>query len=80
MVNVQEVNKYMEYIIFMCFSFGLLSSLTGGMNCCFIRAGARQSDQPLVIIFSFGLVSTPAQTICMITYEDFVLPSFFSFL
>ncbi|CAH1420382.1 unnamed protein product [Lactuca virosa] len=31
-------------------------------------------------IFSFGLVSTPTAAICMITFEDFVLPSFYSFL
>ncbi|CAH1451767.1 unnamed protein product [Lactuca virosa] len=72
--QVDEVHYFYVFLI------GLLSSLTGGMSYCFIRAGAKQSDQPVVTIFSFGLVSTPAATICMITFEDFVLPSFYSFL
>ncbi|CAH1434530.1 unnamed protein product [Lactuca virosa] len=65
---------------FYVFLIGLLSSLTGGMSYCFIRAGAKQSDQPVVTIFLFGLVSTPAAAICMITFEDFVLPSFYTLL
>ncbi|KVH93079.1 hypothetical protein Ccrd_004871 [Cynara cardunculus var. scolymus] len=48
---------------------GLVSSLAGGVSYCLVRAGAKASDQPV-----------PAAAICMITTEDFVLPSFYSFI
>ncbi|GJU36514.1 hypothetical protein Tco_1184868 [Tanacetum coccineum] len=59
---------------------GLVSSLAGGVSCCFVRAGAKASDQPVGTIFSFGILSSAAAAICMITTEDFVLPSFYSFI
>ncbi|KAI3769628.1 hypothetical protein L6452_00737 [Arctium lappa] len=59
---------------------GLLSSLAGGLSYCLIRAGAKSSEQPVGTIFSFGLLSSPAAAICMITFESFVLPSFYSLL
>ncbi|KVI10681.1 Drug/metabolite transporter [Cynara cardunculus var. scolymus] len=59
---------------------GLLSSLAGGLSYCLIRAGAKKSEQPVGTIFSFGLLSSPAAAICMITFERFVLPSFYSLL
>ncbi|KAJ9537620.1 hypothetical protein OSB04_030353 [Centaurea solstitialis] len=59
---------------------GLVSSLAGGVSYCLIRAGAKASEQPVGTIFSFGLLASPAAAICMITTEDFVLPSLYSFI
>lgn len=59
---------------------GSLSSLTGGISYCLIRAAAKASDQPLGTIFAFGLLSSPVAAICMITTEEFVLPTFYSFI
>lgn len=59
---------------------GLVSSLAGGVSYCLVRAGAKASDQPVGTIFSFGLFASPAAAICMITTEDFVLPSFYSLI
>ncbi|XP_076886753.1 uncharacterized protein LOC143536700 [Bidens hawaiensis] len=59
---------------------GLVSSLAGGVSYCFLRAAAKASDQPVGTIFSFGLLSTAAVAICMITTQEFVLPSFYSFV
>lgn len=59
---------------------GLLSSITGGVSYCLIRAGAKASDQPVVTVFSFGVLATPAAGICTLAFEDFVLPDFYSFL
>lgn len=59
---------------------GLVSSLAGGVSYCFVRAGAKASDQPVGTIFSFGILSSAAAAICMITTEDLVLPSFYSFI
>ncbi|XP_076906410.1 uncharacterized protein LOC143562516 [Bidens hawaiensis] len=59
---------------------GLVSSLAGGVSYCFLRAAAKASDQPVGTIFSFGLLSTAAVAICMITTQEFVLPSFYTFV
>nr|XP_043624114.1 LOW QUALITY PROTEIN: uncharacterized protein LOC122595748 [Erigeron canadensis] len=59
---------------------GLVSSLAGGVSYCLVRAGAKASDQPVGTILSFGLLATPATAVCMIITEDFVLPSFYSFI
>ncbi|KAI3803568.1 hypothetical protein L1987_31724 [Smallanthus sonchifolius] len=59
---------------------GLVSSLAGGVSYCFLRAAAKASDQSVGTIFSFGLLSSAAAAICMITTQDFVLPSFYSFI
>ncbi|KAI3815094.1 hypothetical protein L1987_14748 [Smallanthus sonchifolius] len=59
---------------------GLLSSLAGGASYCFLRAAAKASDQPVGTIFSFGVLSSAVVAICMITTQDFVLPSFYSFV
>ncbi|KAI3774886.1 hypothetical protein L1987_49449 [Smallanthus sonchifolius] len=59
---------------------GLVSSLAGGASYCFLRAAAKASDQSVGTIFSFGLLSSAAAAICMITTQDFVLPSFYSFI
>ncbi|KAI7726831.1 hypothetical protein M8C21_006630, partial [Ambrosia artemisiifolia] len=59
---------------------GLASALAGGVSYCYLRAAAKASDQPVGTIFSFGLLSTAAVAICMIITQDFVLPSFYSFI
>ncbi|XP_076889453.1 uncharacterized protein LOC143540222 [Bidens hawaiensis] len=59
---------------------GLVSSLAGGVSYCFLRAAAKASEQPVGTIFSFGLLSTTAVAICMLTTLEFVLPSFYSFV
>uniref|UniRef100_A0A2N9GK68 EamA domain-containing protein n=1 Tax=Fagus sylvatica TaxID=28930 RepID=A0A2N9GK68_FAGSY len=59
---------------------GLFSSITGGVSYCLIRAGAKASDQPVVTVFSFGILASPAAGICTFSFEDFVLPGLHSFL
>ncbi|KAJ7960340.1 Nodulin MtN21 /EamA-like transporter family protein [Quillaja saponaria] len=59
---------------------GLFSAITGGISYCLVRAGARASDQPLVTVFIFGLLASPATAICTFFFEDFVLPGFHSVL
>lgn len=59
---------------------GLFSSITGGISYCLIRAGAKASDQPVVTVFSFGILASPAAGICTFSFEDFVLPNLHSFL
>lgn len=59
---------------------GLFSSITGGISYCLIRAGAKASDQPVVTVFSFGILASPASVICTFFFEDIVLPNVYSFL
>ncbi|XP_059449003.1 uncharacterized protein LOC132180268 [Corylus avellana] len=59
---------------------GLFSSITGGVSYCLIRAGAKASDQPVVTVFSFGILAGPAAGICTFAFEDFVLPDLYTFL
>ncbi|KAK2649030.1 hypothetical protein Ddye_016519 [Dipteronia dyeriana] len=59
---------------------GLFSSITGGISYCLIKAGAKASDQPVVTLLSFGILASPAAGLCMISFEDFLLPSLYSFL
>ncbi|KAH7860751.1 hypothetical protein Vadar_017636 [Vaccinium darrowii] len=59
---------------------GLFSSITGGISYCLIRAGAKASDQPVVTVFSFGILASPASVICTFAFEDIVLPNVYSFL
>lgn len=54
---------------------GLFSSMVGGIGYCFTRAGAKAADQPVLTVFSFGLLSSPATAICALAFEDLVLPS-----
>ncbi|KAM5580554.1 hypothetical protein ABKV19_010014 [Rosa sericea] len=57
---------------------GLLSSITGGISYCLIRAGANACEQPLLTVFSFSLLASPAAGICLFSFEKFVFPSFYS--
>ncbi|KAI9109077.1 hypothetical protein K1719_020032 [Acacia pycnantha] len=59
---------------------GLFSAITGGITYCLIRAGAKASNEPLLTIFSFGLLASPVTGICTFIFEDFVLPGFQSIL
>ncbi|XP_050382517.1 uncharacterized protein LOC126799364 isoform X2 [Argentina anserina] len=49
-----------------------LSSITGGISYCLIRAGAKSCDQPLLTVFSFGVLATPAAGICLFVFEVFL--------
>ncbi|KAJ1401464.1 EamA domain, partial [Sesbania bispinosa] len=59
---------------------GFFSSIIGGTSYCLIRAGAKASDQPLLTVFSFGILASPAMGLCTYIFEDFVLPGFQSIL
>ncbi|XP_068336932.1 uncharacterized protein [Pyrus communis] len=58
---------------------GLLSSITGGISYCLTRAGSKASDQPLLTVFSFGLLASPASGFCLFAVEEFVFPNLYSF-
>ncbi|XP_058787274.1 uncharacterized protein LOC131661684 [Vicia villosa] len=53
---------------------GIFSSIIGGTSYCLIKAGAKASDQPLLTVFSFGILASPAMGLCTYIFEDFVLP------
>ncbi|XWS36752.1 hypothetical protein CRYUN_Cryun20dG0112800 [Craigia yunnanensis] len=57
---------------------GFFASITGGICYCLIKAAAKASDQPVVTVFSFGILASPAAGICTFAFEEFVLPSFYS--
>ncbi|GAB4859418.1 hypothetical protein Ancab_010884 [Ancistrocladus abbreviatus] len=57
---------------------GLFSSVSGGVSYCLIRAGAKASDQPVVTVFLFGLLASPAAAACTFVFQDFVFPSLYS--
>lgn len=59
---------------------GLFSSIAGGISLCLIRAGAKASDQPVVTVFSFGILASPAAALCTFTFQEFVMPDLYSFL
>lgn len=59
---------------------GLFSSITAGVSYCLIKAAAKASDQPVVTVFSFATVATPAAAACIFAFEEFVLPGLHSFL
>lgn len=58
---------------------GLVSSISGGISYCLTRAGAKASDQPVITVFAFGMLGSPAAAICTFAFQDFVLPSCYSF-
>ncbi|KAI4384950.1 hypothetical protein MLD38_003033 [Melastoma candidum] len=61
------------------FLAGLISATLGGVTYCLIRAGAKETEQPLITVFSFALLSTPATGICAFLFEDLVLPGLYTF-
>ncbi|XP_031279450.1 uncharacterized protein LOC116137892 isoform X4 [Pistacia vera] len=72
--NVRESHHIYAILV------GLISSITGGINFCLIKAGAKASDQPVVTLFSFGVLASPAAAICAFVFEKLVLPSLYSIL
>ncbi|XP_050160277.1 uncharacterized protein LOC126633750 [Malus sylvestris] len=58
---------------------GLLSSITGGISYCLTKAGSKASDQPLLTVFSFGLLASPASGVCLFAVEESVFPNLYSF-
>ncbi|XP_054799238.1 uncharacterized protein LOC129303750 [Prosopis cineraria] len=74
-----NANSYRTNHIF-AILLGLLSSITGGITYCLVRAGAKASNEPLLTIFSFGLLASPLTGICTFIFEDFALPGFQSLL
>ncbi|KAJ0989558.1 hypothetical protein J5N97_007914 [Dioscorea zingiberensis] len=59
---------------------GIVSSTTGGISYCLIRAGAKASDQPLYTVLSFGILASPISAIFTFTWQEFVLPNLSTFL
>ncbi|CAI9090242.1 OLC1v1024973C2 [Oldenlandia corymbosa var. corymbosa] len=59
---------------------GLFSSTIGGISYCLTRAGAKAADQPVLTVFAFGLIASPAAAISSLTFEDLVFPRFYSLL
>ncbi|MBA0639550.1 hypothetical protein Goklo_022582, partial [Gossypium klotzschianum] len=57
---------------------GLFSSITSGISYSLIKAAAKASDQPVLTVFSFGILASPATGICSFAFEEFVLPSRYS--
>ncbi|KFK38439.1 hypothetical protein AALP_AA3G113400 [Arabis alpina] len=55
---------------------GLVSSITGGISYCLIKAAAKASEHPVITVFAFGSVACPTAAICMFSLESFVLPGF----
>ncbi|GAV72174.1 EamA domain-containing protein [Cephalotus follicularis] len=72
-VNVKGMHHIYAVLV------GLFSSITGGISYCLIKAGAKASDQPVVTVFSFGLLASPAAGICTFSFEEFVMPALDSF-
>ncbi|TYJ26074.1 hypothetical protein E1A91_A07G094400v1 [Gossypium mustelinum] len=48
---------------------GLFSSVTSGISYCLIKAAAKASDQPVLTVFSFGILASPATGICSFAFE-----------
>lgn len=59
---------------------GLFSSIIGGISYCLIRSGAKASDQPVVTVFSFGVLACPLAAIWGYSFQGLLLPDFYSFL
>ncbi|XP_010541999.1 PREDICTED: uncharacterized protein LOC104815344 isoform X1 [Tarenaya hassleriana] len=59
---------------------GLFSSITGGISYCLIKAGAKASEQPLITVLLFGVVACPAAAMCMLAFENVVVPALYSLI
>ncbi|XP_049932806.1 uncharacterized protein LOC116250545 isoform X2 [Nymphaea colorata] len=53
---------------------GIVSSLMGGISYCFIRAGAKASDQPVVTVFAFAVIATPFAALSASVFQEIVVP------
>ncbi|KAK1310248.1 hypothetical protein QJS10_CPA08g00471 [Acorus calamus] len=59
---------------------GLLSSATGGLGYCLIRASSKATDQPLLPVFAFGLLASPGAAVCTFALQKFKVPDLYTFL
>ncbi|KAJ8461732.1 hypothetical protein OPV22_034658 [Ensete ventricosum] len=59
---------------------GIFSTILGGVSYCLIRAGAVAADQPVYTVFSFAILACPLSAICILIFQEFVLPNLFTFL
>ncbi|KAF3786416.1 hypothetical protein EJ110_NYTH23223 [Nymphaea thermarum] len=53
---------------------GIVSSSMGGISYCFIRAGAKASDQPVVTVFVFAVIATPFAALSALIFQEIVVP------
>ncbi|KAK9155544.1 hypothetical protein Sjap_003024 [Stephania japonica] len=51
---------------------GLLSSISGGISYCLVRAGAKASDQAVITVFYFSLLASPIALMCAFVSEVLV--------
>ncbi|XP_047268110.1 uncharacterized protein LOC107871885 [Capsicum annuum] len=58
----------------------LFSSVASGVTYCLTRAGAKAADQPVLPVLMFALFASPAAAKSSFAFENFALPSFYSFL
>eukprot|EP00252_Welwitschia_mirabilis_P005581 TRINITY_DN16046_c0_g1_i1.p1 TRINITY_DN16046_c0_g1~~TRINITY_DN16046_c0_g1_i1.p1 ORF type:complete len:187 (+),score=31.67 TRINITY_DN16046_c0_g1_i1:68-562(+) len=58
----------------------LISAVIGGAKYCFIRGAAKASDQPLTTVFAFAAFACPAAAVCMISFQQFKVPSVLPFI
>ncbi|EOX93321.1 Nodulin MtN21 /EamA-like transporter family protein isoform 2 [Theobroma cacao] len=59
---------------------GLFSSISGGISYCLIKAAAKESDQPVVTVLSFGILASPAAGICTFAFEGVCAARFLFFI
>nr|CAD1831700.1 unnamed protein product [Ananas comosus var. bracteatus] len=59
---------------------GIFSSTLGGISYCFVRAAAKATNQPVYTVLSFGILACPLSLLCAYTFQEFEVPSFFTFL
>ncbi|KAK9133214.1 hypothetical protein Scep_012742 [Stephania cephalantha] len=59
---------------------GVLSSVSGGISYCLVRAGAKASDQAVITVFYFSLLASPTAAMCAFVSDSVMLPDFYSVL
>ncbi|XP_020109104.1 uncharacterized protein LOC109724636 isoform X2 [Ananas comosus] len=59
---------------------GIFSSTLGGISYCLVRAAAKATNQPVYTVLSFGILACPLSLFCAYTFQEFQVPSFFTFL
>ncbi|CAN6447100.1 unnamed protein product [Victoria cruziana] len=67
--NTSDVNLNVYNVI-----VGIVSSLMGGISYCFIRAGAKASDQPVLTVFAFAIIATPFTALSALVFQEIVVP------
>lgn len=71
--SISAINPFLAILV------GIVSSTFGGISYCLIRAGAKESDHPVYTVFAFGLIASPLAAICTFIFQEFVLPTLFTF-